>query len=58
MQSYERGDQLIQVNVWTPKKLNEEERLILEKLRTSPNFKPAPEKGEPGFFDKMRDYFS
>ncbi|MBK9013254.1 MAG: molecular chaperone DnaJ [Saprospiraceae bacterium] len=58
VQSYERGDQLIQVNVWTPKKLTDEERKILEKLRLSPNFKPAPEKGERGFFDKMKDYFS
>ncbi len=58
VQSYEKGDQLIQVNVWTPKKLSDEERKMLEKLRVSPNFKPAPEKGERGFFDKMKDYFS
>ncbi len=58
VQSYEKGDQLIQVNVWTPKKLTDEERKILEKLRSSPNFTPAPDKGERGFFDKMKDYFS
>jgi molecular chaperone DnaJ len=58
VQSYEKGDQLIQVNVWTPKKLTDDERKTLEKLRTSPNFTPTPEKGERGFFDKMKDYFS
>ncbi len=58
VQSYEKGDQLIQVNVWTPKKLTDEERRLLEKLRDMPNFKPAPEKGERGFFDKMKDYFA
>ncbi len=58
VQSYEKGDQLIQVNVWTPKKLTDEERKMLEKMKDMPNFKPAPEKGERGFFDKMKDYFS
>lgn len=58
VQSYERGDQLIQVNVWTPKKLTDEERRILEKMRDLPNFQPDPGKGERGFFDKMKDYFS
>jgi molecular chaperone DnaJ len=58
VQSYERGDQLIQVNVWTPKKLTDEERRMLEKMKDMPNFNPAPEKGERGFFDKMKDYFS
>jgi molecular chaperone DnaJ len=58
VQSYERGDQLIQVNVWTPKRLNEEERQILERIRDLPNFQPEPGKGEKGFFDKMKEYFS
>ncbi len=58
VQSYDTGDQLIHVNVWTPKKLNNEEKKLLEKLREMPNFKPQPGKSEKGFFDKMKDYFS
>lgn len=58
VQSYEKGDQLIQVNVWTPKKLTDEERHLLEKMKELPNFKPDPGKSERGFFDKMKDYFS
>lgn len=58
VQSYETGDQLIHVNVWTPKKLNKDEEALLEKLRDMNNFNPDPGKGERGFFDKMRDYFS
>ncbi len=58
LQSYGRGDQLIHVNIWTPKKLSDEERRLLEKLRTMPNFDPNPGKSEKGFFDKMRDMFS
>ncbi|MDN5214432.1 molecular chaperone DnaJ [Fulvivirgaceae bacterium BMA12] len=54
---YGQGDQLIHVNVWTPKKLTHDEKAQLESLRESPNFKPRPEKGEKGFFDKMKDFF-
>lgn len=56
--SYEKGDQLIQVNVWTPQHLSNEEKAALEKLSNSPNFKPQPEKGGKNFFDKMREMFS
>ena len=58
VQSYEHGDQLIHVNVWTPKKLGNEERALLEKMRDMNSFKPDPGKGDRGFFDKMRDYFN
>lgn len=57
VQTYGRGDQLIHVNVWTPKKFNDEERALLEKLRHMPNFQPQPGKSERGFFEKMKDYF-
>jgi molecular chaperone DnaJ len=55
--SYHRGDEIIHVNIWTPKVLNSEERAILEKLRESPNFKPQPGKNDKSFFDKMKEYF-
>ena len=58
VQSYGKGDQLININIWTPKKLNDDERALLEKLKTMPNFKPDPGKNEKGFFDRMKDYFS
>lgn len=54
---YSRGDQLIHVNVWTPKQLSKEERQTLEGLRNSENFKPAPDSGEKSFFDKMKEFF-
>lgn len=58
VQSYGKGDELIHVNVWTPKNLSSEERKILEKLRNSDNFKPQPGKSEKSFFEKMRDIFT
>ncbi|WP_194776104.1 molecular chaperone DnaJ [Pararhodonellum marinum] len=54
---YNRGDQLIHVNVWTPKQLSKEERITLEKLRDSANFNPDPGSGEKSFFDKMKEFF-
>ncbi len=58
VQSYGKGDQLIHVNIWTPKKLNDEERKLLEKLRSMPNFTPKPGKEDKGFFDRMKDFFN
>lgn len=57
VQSYGVGDQLIHTNIWTPKKLSDQEKTMLEKLKNSPNFDPQPGKSEKGFFEKMRDYF-
>ncbi len=56
--SYEKGDQLIHVNVWTPQQVSQEEKISLEKLSTSPNFQPKPDKNEKGFFDKVKEMFS
>lgn len=54
---YGRGDQLVHVNIWTPKHLSSDERATLERLRHSPNFQPKPNKNEKGFFEKMKDFF-
>jgi molecular chaperone DnaJ len=53
-----RGDQLIQINVWTPTKLSSDEKNALKQLDDSDNFKPDPSKSEKGFFDRMREYFN
>lgn len=54
---YGAGDQLIHVNVWTPKQVTKEEQEILLKLRTSSNFIPKPGKNERSFFDRMKEFF-
>ncbi len=56
--SYHRGDLLVNINVWTPQNLSSDERKLLEQLRNSPNFKPNPAKGEKSFFEKMKEYFN
>ena len=52
------GDQLIHVNIWTPKKLSGDEEKLLSQLKNSKNFKPNPGKSEKGFFDRVRDFMS
>jgi molecular chaperone DnaJ len=56
--SYEKGDQLVHVNVWTPQHLTSEEKTMLEKLSHSSNLKPQPDKNEKSFFEKMKEMFS
>ena len=56
--SYEKGDQLIQVNIWTPQQVSNEEKEMLETMQESTNFEPKPEKNEKSFFDKVREMFS
>ena len=61
-QSYEKGDQLVEVNVWSPQTLTEEEKALLEKLNQSPNFQPSQDakegKHDKSIFDKLKDAFA
>lgn len=57
LNGYDRGDQLIYVNVWVPTSLSKEEKEKLETLRHSANFMPNPNKKEKGFYDKMKEFF-
>lgn len=58
VQSYDKGDLLVHLNIWTPKNLTEEEKTMLQKMRTLNNFKPHPGKEEKGFFDRMKEFFN
>ena len=56
--SYEKGDQLIHVSIWTPQHVSSDEKAMLEKLQLSSNFQPKPEKGDKSFFDRVREMFT
>jgi molecular chaperone DnaJ len=56
--SHEKGDQLIHVNVWTPQSVSAEEKQTLEKMQHSENFKPKPDKNDKTFWEKIRETFS
>ena len=55
--SYGRGDLLVEISIYTPTHLSAEEKKILEQLKESKNFEPNPSKKEKGFFDRMKEYF-
>lgn len=55
--SYGTGDQLVYVNVWTPKQLTKDEKSMLEGLRDAENFQPDPSKSDKSFFEKMKEFF-
>jgi len=55
--SYGKGDLLVQINVWIPKTLDKEERKIFEKMEQSDTFIPQPDKSEHGFFNRMKNFF-
>lgn len=57
VQSYEKGDQLIHVSIFTPENINSEEKEMLEKMEASKNFVPQPEKQSKSFFDKVKEMF-
>lgn len=56
--SYEKGDQLIHVNVWTPQHVSSEEKNTLEKMQASQNFQPHPDKNDKSFWEKIRETFN
>jgi molecular chaperone DnaJ len=54
---YGRGDLLVRVHVWIPKRLSNDEKRALEKLQSSPGFQDGPSASEKSFFQKMKDMF-
>ncbi len=56
--SYEKGDQLIHVNVWTPQHVSSEEKSIHEKMLESKNFQPHRDKNDKSFLEKIRETFN
>ena len=59
LNTYGKGDQIIQVNVWVPRHLSSEEKKIMEQLRKSGNFQPdeGETRKEKSFVDKIRGMF-
>ena len=54
---YRTGDQLVNINVWTPQNLSKEDKKVIEKLRGSKAYEPQPTDQDKGFFERMKDYF-
>ncbi len=55
--SYQRGDLLVRVNIWIPSDISKEEKKIMEKMKESESFTPKSGNEQNGFFSKMKDIF-
>jgi len=51
------GDMYVKFAVWIPKKLEKDEKAVIESLRSKDSFKPNPTKEDRNFFDKLKDLF-
>ena len=51
------GDMFVKIAVWIPKKLDKDEKSVLESLKSKENFKPNPSREDKSFFDKIKDLF-
>ncbi len=55
---YEVGNLLVVVDIYVPHSVTEEQREMLQKLQSAPNFKPAKKSSSKNIFDRLRAYFS
>ena len=55
---YGKGDLLVHINVWTPKKLSKVQKEFFESMQNDENFTPSPQIGDKSFFEKVKDMFS
>ena len=51
------GDMYVKIGVWIPRKLNKEEKAVIESLKDNESFKPNPTKEDKSFFDRIKDLF-
>ena len=51
------GDMYVKIAVWIPKKLEKDEKAVIESLRGNESFTPNPTKEDKNFFDKLKGLF-
>ena len=51
------GDLYVKFAVWIPKKVDKDDKAILESLRGKGTFNPDPTKEDKSFFEKLKDLF-
>ncbi len=54
---YGKGDLLVNINVWVPKNISNEEKKMIEKMSNSDNFVPQPMKPDKNIFNRMKNFF-
>ncbi|MBP7103392.1 MAG: molecular chaperone DnaJ [Bacteroidales bacterium] len=56
LQSYHKGDLIVNINVWIPKELSKEEKQMIEGFSHSDNFQPKAQK-QASFFKRVKQFF-
>ena len=51
------GDMYVKIAVWIPKKLDKDDKAVIESLRGKESFRPNPTKEDKNFFDKLKGLF-
>ena len=57
LRGYQRGDLIVNVNVWIPKNLNKEQRQQIEQWSEAAEFVPKNEK-RSSFFERVKQFFN
>ena len=55
---YGKGDLMVHINVWTPKRLSKSQKEFFKKNMNEENFVPKPSNSDKSFFEKVKDMFS
>ena len=55
--SHQKGDLLVHINIWTPDKITKEQQDFFEKNKNSKEFIPKP-KNQKSFFEKVKEMFN
>ena len=58
LEGYGTGDILIHVNVWTPQKLNLDQKKMFEEMSGAEELEPKISKSHKSFFDRVKDMFN
>lgn len=57
LDGYGRGDQLVHVNVWTPKNPSNEVKKTMQHWLEDESLKPVPDKRDKSFFERVKEMF-
>ena len=58
LDGYGKGDLLVHINVFTPRKLSKEQKSFFQKMSDDENFQPVIDRSSKSFFEKVKDMFS
>jgi molecular chaperone DnaJ len=57
LEGYGKGDQLVHVNVWTPKRPSAEIKKTMQEWENEESLQPVPDKKDKSFFERVKEMF-